>query len=88
MARNETKKVVSKVRVRVFDRFYQSLALKKRKEVFTDYKNIGERKTRALDQVQRIKNEEGKVLVIEQDIKERGKSYFHKLFNEGHRALL
>ena len=35
-----------------------------------------------------VKDEEDKVLVKEQDIKERWKSYFHKLFNEGHGTLL
>ena len=29
-----------------------------------------------------IKDEEGKVLVVDEDIKERWRSYFHKFFNE------
>ena len=43
---------------------------------------------RDLDQVRYIKDEEGKVLVTKQDIKERQRSYFHKLFSEGHETLL
>ena len=35
-----------------------------------------------MDQVKCIKNEEGNVLVVDRDIKERWKDYFHKLFNE------
>ncbi|KAH1218442.1 LINE-1 retrotransposable element ORF2 protein [Glycine max] len=43
-----------------------------------------ERKTRDLDQVKCVKDEEGKVLVHEKDIKERWKVYFHNLFNDGY----
>ena len=35
-----------------------------------------------------IKDEEGKAFVTEHDIKERWRSYFPKLCNEGHRTLL
>ena len=41
-----------------------------------------------LDQVKCIKDEESKVLVTEQDVKEKWKNYFHKLFNEGHEIFL
>jgi len=40
-----------------------------------------ERKTRDLNQVKCIKDEEGRVLVQERDIKDRWKKYFHNLFN-------
>ena len=46
-----------------------------------------ERRTKDLDQVTYIKNEEGKVSITEQDIKERWKSYLQNLFNEGNRTL-
>lgn len=35
-----------------------------------------------------IKDEEGKILVQEQDIKKRWMSYFHKLFNKEHKYFL
>lgn len=41
-----------------------------------------ERKTRNLDQVKCLKDEKGKVLVKEQDIKDRWETYFHKLLDE------
>ncbi|KAG5583105.1 hypothetical protein H5410_053732 [Solanum commersonii] len=41
-----------------------------------------ERKARDLDQVKCIKDEEGKILVEETAIKQRWRSYFHKLLNE------
>ena len=40
-----------------------------------------------MDQVKCIKDEEGKVLVIDKDIKERWKSYFYKLFNDGQMSI-
>jgi len=40
-----------------------------------------------LDQVKCIKDEEGRVLVQERDIKDRCKKYFHTLFNEGFEVI-
>jgi hypothetical protein len=40
--------------------------------------------TRELDQVKCMKDEEGKIIVQERDIKHRWKKYFHNLFNEGY----
>ena len=42
-----------------------------------------EKKTKDLDQVRCIKDEEEKVLVTNKDIKERWDSYFYKFFNHG-----
>ena len=36
-----------------------------------------------MDQVRCIKDEEGKVLVTNTDIKDRWEFYFYKLFNDG-----
>jgi hypothetical protein len=44
--------------------------------------------TRELDQVKCMKDEEGKIIVQERDIKHRWKKYFHNLFNEGYVILL
>ena len=43
---------------------------------------IRERKSRDLDNVKRIKSNDQKVLVKDNDIKERWKEYFSKLLNE------
>ncbi|KAM1632312.1 hypothetical protein ACFX2K_020220 [Malus domestica] len=43
-----------------------------------------EKKTRDLNQVRCIKDEDGKVLATENAVKDRWKGYFHNLFNEGH----
>ncbi|KAM2958878.1 hypothetical protein FF1_028774 [Malus domestica] len=43
-----------------------------------------EKKTRDLNQVRCIKDEDGKVLATENAVKDRWRGYFHNLFNEGH----
>ncbi|KAM2624012.1 hypothetical protein TB1_031028 [Malus domestica] len=43
-----------------------------------------DKKTRDLNQVRCIKDEDGKVLATENAVKDRWKGYFHNLFNEGH----
>ncbi|KAM2275044.1 hypothetical protein ACFX1S_044777 [Malus domestica] len=43
-----------------------------------------EKKTRDLNQVRCIKDEDGKVIATENAVKDRWRSYFHNLFNEGH----
>lgn len=40
------------------------------------------------DQVKCMKDEEGKIIIQERDIKHRWKMYFHNLFNEGYVILL
>lgn len=42
---------------------------------------LKEQKTRDLNQVSCIKNEEDRVLVVDKDFKERCRSYFDKLMN-------
>jgi hypothetical protein len=61
----EAKKAVSEVKIQAFEGLYQSLEGEK-----SIYKlaNGRERKTRDLDQVKCIKDEEGRVLVHERDI--------------------
>lgn len=46
------------------------------------------RKTRDINYVRCIKDEEGKMLATKQDFEERWKSYFHKLFNDGPKYYL
>ena len=86
MARKDTKTIVKEAKVRVFNGLYQSLGTKEGKTNIYKLAKRKERKTRELDQVKSlrmnrkdkkirpgkiIKDEEVKVLVIEQDIKQR-----------------
>ncbi|KAL5195585.1 LINE-1 retrotransposable element ORF2 protein [Glycine soja] len=82
IARNDTKKAVSEARAQAFDGLYQALGTRDRERSIYRLAKGRERKTRDLDQVKCVKDEEGKVLVHEKDIKERWKAYFHNLFND------
>ncbi|KAL5172704.1 Craniofacial development protein 2 [Glycine soja] len=83
-SRNETKKAVSEARAQAFDGLYQALGTRDGERSIYRLAKGRERKTRDLDQVKCVKDEEGKVLVHEKDIKERWKAYFHNLFNDGY----
>ncbi|KAL5144498.1 Craniofacial development protein 2 [Glycine soja] len=84
IARNETKKAVSEARAQAFDGLYQALGTRNGERSIYRLAKGRERKTRDLDHVKCVKDEEGKVLVHEKDIKERWKVYFHNLFNDGY----
>ena len=86
--KRETKKEVSEARARAFDGLYQSLDTKAGERGIYKLAKGRERRTRDLDQVKCIKDDEGKVLVTEHDINVRWKNYFQKLFNEGHESPL
>jgi len=81
-AKKATKKAVSEARSNAFEGFYQALGTKKGEQQIYKLAKGRERKIRDLDQVKCVKDEEGKVLVTESDIKERWRNYFHKLFNK------
>ena len=87
IARKEAKKAVSEARTQAFEGLYQSLGTKKGEKSIYKLANGRERKTRDLDQSKCVKDEEGRVLVQERDIKDRWKKYFHNLFNEGYEIL-
>ncbi|KAL5139739.1 LINE-1 retrotransposable element ORF2 protein [Glycine soja] len=84
IARNETKKAVSEARAQAFEGLYQALGTRDGERSIYRLAKGRERKTRDLDHVKCVKDEEGKVLVHEKDIKERWKVYFHNLFNDGY----
>ncbi|KAL5154345.1 Craniofacial development protein 2 [Glycine soja] len=73
IARNETKKAVSEARAQAFDGLYQALGTRDGERSIYRLAKGRERKTRDLDHVKCVKDEEVKVLVHEKDIKERWK---------------
>jgi len=77
IARKEAKKAVSEARTQAFEGLYQSLGTKEGEKSIYKLAKGRERKTRDLNQVKCIKDEEGRVLVQERDIKDRWKKYFH-----------
>ena len=82
LAKKETKKAVSVARSKAFEEFYKELGTKSGERKIYKIARDRERKSRDLDQVRCIKDEEGKVLVADGDIKERWETYFYKLFND------
>jgi len=78
---------VSEARTHAFEGLYQSLGAKEGEKSIYKLAKGQERKTRDLDQVKCTKDEEGRVLVRERDIKDRWKKYFHTLFNEGFEVI-
>ncbi|KAL5137126.1 hypothetical protein HKD37_10G027540 [Glycine soja] len=90
IARNETKKAVSEARAQAFDGLYQALGTRDGERSIYRLAKGRERKTRDLDQVKCVKDEEGKVLVHEKDIKERWKAskseYMECKFNKRRRV--
>ncbi|KAH1262515.1 Craniofacial development protein 2 [Glycine max] len=74
IARNETKKAVSEARAQAFDGLYQALGTRDEERSIYRLAKGRERKTRDLDQVKCVKDEEGKVLddgEIEGDVNHR-----------------
>ncbi|KAL5184476.1 LINE-1 retrotransposable element ORF2 protein [Glycine soja] len=83
-SRGRKRKETSEARAQAFDGLYQALGTRDGERSIYRLAKGRERKTRDLDQVKCVKDEEGKVLMHEKDIKERWKAYFHNLFNDGY----
>jgi len=79
-AKKVAKKAVAVAKNMAFDRLYHRLETKEKKEVFK-LARPRERKTRDLGIVRCIKDENGKVLSEDAEIKERWQRYFFKLLN-------
>ena len=64
----------------MFEGFYQALGVKNGEWQIYKIAKGKERKTKDLDQVKYIRDEEGKLLITDGGIKERWRNYFYKLF--------
>ncbi|KAM1225087.1 hypothetical protein ACFX2G_044844 [Malus domestica] len=83
-AKQEAKKAVREAKLAAYDDMYKRLDTKEGEMDIYKLARAREKKTRDLNQVRCIKDEDGKVLATENAVKDRWKGYFHNLFNEGH----
>jgi hypothetical protein len=80
--RRNTKKTVSEVRVQAYAELYRKLDTKEGENDVYKITKLWERKTRYFNQVKCIKDEADRLLVKDDEIKNRWREYFNKLFND------
>ncbi|KAM1519455.1 hypothetical protein ACFX1Z_022250 [Malus domestica] len=83
-AKQEAKKALREAKLAAYDDMYKRLDTKEGELDIYKLARAREKKTRDLNQVRCIKDEDGKVLATENAVKDRWRGYFHNLFNEGH----
>ena len=81
--KKQAKKAISKARSKAYENLYRRLDTKDGERDIYKLAKAKERKTRDLNQMKCIKDENQNVLVNEGAIKDRWNEYFAKLFNDG-----
>jgi hypothetical protein len=87
VAKKATKRVVSEARSQMYDVLYQRLGMKKGEKDIYRMAKSQERKTRDIIQVKCIKDATERLLTKDEDIKNRWREYFDKLFNKDSGSL-
>jgi hypothetical protein len=82
VTKKTTKRAVSEARDQMYDGLYQRLGTKEGEKDIYRMAKSRERKTRDIIQVKYIKDETERLLTKNEDIKNRWREYFNKLFNE------
>jgi hypothetical protein len=80
--RRNTKKVVSEAMDQAYAELYRKLDTKNGKNIVYKMAKLRERKTRDINQVKCIKDETDRFFVKDDEIKNRWREYFDKLFND------
>jgi hypothetical protein len=82
VAKKTAKQVVSEARGQMYDELYQRLCTKEGEKDIYRMTKSRERKMRDIIQVKCIKDATDQLLTKDEDIKNRWREYFNKLFNE------
>lgn len=82
IARGKAKKAVSEAKGQAYADLYQKLNTKEGEKDVYKIAKLREKKTRDFNQVRCIKDENGRLLVKDDEIKRRWREYFDKLSNE------
>jgi hypothetical protein len=82
VAKKTTKQAVSEARGQIYDRLYQRLGTNEGEKHIYRMAKSRERKARNIIQVKCIKDTTKRLLTKDEDIKNRWRKYFNKLFNE------
>jgi hypothetical protein len=80
--RRNAQKAVSEIRGQAYTELYRKLDTKDGKNDVYKMAKLRERKTRDFNQVKCIKDEADRLLVKDEEIKNRWREYFDKLFND------
>jgi hypothetical protein len=81
--RRNAKKTMSEARGQAYTELYRKLDTKEgENDVYNKMTKLRERKTRDFNQVKYIKDEADRLLVKDEEIKNRWREYFDKLFND------
>jgi hypothetical protein len=81
LAKRSAKRAVSVAKGQTFDDLYQQLDMKEGEKDIYRITRIRERKTRDINQIKCIKDGTDRLLVKDEEIKDRWREYFDKLFN-------
>jgi len=81
LVKKEAKKAVQNAKAKVYKEVYEKLDTKEVEKDIYRIARIRERKTRDLCTMRCVKDEDQKVLGRDEEIKERWREYFDKLFN-------
>jgi hypothetical protein len=81
VVKKTAKRAVSETRGRMYDGLYQRLGTKEEEKDIYRMAKSRERKTRGIIQVKCIQDEIERLLTKDEDIKNRWREYFNKLFN-------